>query len=118
MLCRNYPTQTLNPCAHECKRQASALATNPAFCKGFESWTVCYFKHQSTTQPHVTYCKDVVLYNTRKRYAVIESSNHTRNIFWLASCFSKKKKPNKHCSGNQSVIPGVCIIDTISYIYP
>ncbi len=54
-------------------------------------------------------CKDVDLYNTRKRYAVIESLDLTRNISWLASCFSKIKKPNKHCSGNQSVIAGVCI---------
>jgi hypothetical protein len=28
------------------------------------------------------------------------------------------KKPNKHCSGNQSVIAGVRIFDAISYIYP
>jgi hypothetical protein len=63
-------------------------------------------------------CKDVDLYNTRKRYAVIESSDLTRNISWLASCFFKIKKPNKNCSGNQSVIVGVCIFDTISYIYP
>jgi hypothetical protein len=27
-----------------------------------------------------------------------------RNISWLASCFSRIKKPNKYCSGNQSVI--------------
>ena len=63
-------------------------------------------------------CKDVDLYNTRKRYAVIESSDLMRNIPWLASCISKIKKPNKHCSGNQSVIAGVRIFDTISYIYP
>ncbi len=63
-------------------------------------------------------CKDVDLYNTRKRYAVIESSDLMRNISWLASCFSKIKKPNKHRSGNQSVIAGVCIFDTISHIYP
>ncbi len=56
--------------------------------------------------------KDVDLYNTRKRYAVIESL--MRNISWLASYFSKIKKPNKHCSGNQSVIAGVCIFDTIA----
>ncbi len=62
-------------------------------------------------------CKDVDLYNTRKRYAVIESLDLTRNISWLAGCFSKIKKPNKDCSGNQSVIAGVCIFDTISYIY-
>ncbi len=55
-------------------------------------------------------CKDVDLYNTRKRYAVIESSDLMRNISWLASCFSKIKKPNKHCSGNQSGIVGVCIL--------
>jgi hypothetical protein len=59
-------------------------------------------------------CKDVDLYNTRKRYTVIESSDLTRTISWLPSCFSKIKKPNKHCSGNQSVIAGVCIFDTIS----
>jgi hypothetical protein len=47
-------------------------------------------------------CKDVDLHNTRKRYAVIESSDLMRNISWLASCFSKIKKPNKHCSENQS----------------
>ena len=55
-------------------------------------------------------CKDVDLYNKRKRYVVIESSDLMRNISWLASCFSKIKKPNKHCSGNQSVIAGVCIL--------
>ncbi len=55
-------------------------------------------------------CKDVDLYNTRKRYKVIERSDLMRNISWLASCFSKIKKPNKHCSGNQSVIAGVRIL--------
>jgi hypothetical protein len=67
-----------------------------------------------------SYCKDVPdLYNTRKRYAVIESLDLMRNISWLASCSSKIKKSNKHCStGNQSVIAGVCIFDTISYVYP
>jgi hypothetical protein len=59
-------------------------------------------------------CKDVDVYNTRKRYTVIESSDLMRNTFWLASCFSKIKKPEKHCSGNQSVITGVCIFDTIA----
>ncbi len=59
-------------------------------------------------------CKDVDPYNTRKKYAVIESSDLTRNISWLASCFSKIKKPNEHCSGNQSVIAGVHIFDTIA----
>ena len=59
-------------------------------------------------------CKDVDLYNTRKRYAVIESSDLMRNISWLASCFSLKKKLNKHCYGNRSVIAGVCIFDTIA----
>jgi hypothetical protein len=43
-------------------------------------------------------CKAVDLYNTRKRCAVIESSDLTRNIPWLASCFSKIKKPNKKFS--------------------
>jgi hypothetical protein len=55
-------------------------------------------------------CKEVDLYNTRMRYAVIESLDLTRNISWLASCFSKIKKPNKHCSGNQSEIAGVRIL--------
>ncbi len=55
-------------------------------------------------------CKDVDLYNTRNRYAVIESFDFTRNISWLVSCFSKIKKPDKHCSGNQSVIVGVCVL--------
>jgi hypothetical protein len=52
--------------------------------------------------------KDVDLYNTRKRYAVIESLDLMRNISsWLSSSFSKIKKLNKNCSGNQSVIVGV-----------
>ncbi len=55
-------------------------------------------------------CKDVDLYNTRKRYTLIDSSDLMRNISWLASCFAKIKRPNKHCSGNQSVIAGVCIL--------
>ncbi len=55
-------------------------------------------------------CKGVDLYNTRKRHALIESLDLTRNISWLVSCFSKIKKPNKHCSGNQSGIAGVCIL--------
>jgi hypothetical protein len=59
-------------------------------------------------------CKDVDLYNTRKRYASIESLDLRRNTFWLASCFSKIKKPNKHCSRNQTVIANVCIFDTIA----
>jgi hypothetical protein len=59
-------------------------------------------------------CKDVVLYNIRKRYTVIESLDLMRNISWLASCSSKIKKPNKHCSGNQSVIAGVHIFDTVA----
>jgi hypothetical protein len=50
------------------------------------------------------------VYNTRKRCAVIESSDLMRNISWLASFFSKIKKPNKHCSGKQSVIAGVRIL--------
>ncbi len=44
----------------------------------------------------------------------MESSDLTRNISWLASCFSIIKKPNKHYSGNQSVIAGVHIFDTIA----
>jgi hypothetical protein len=55
-------------------------------------------------------CKDVDLYNTRKRCAVIESLDLMRNISWLVSCFSKIEKPNKHCSGNQNVIADVCIL--------
>ncbi len=55
-------------------------------------------------------CKDVDLYNTRKRYTAIQRSDLMRNISWLASCFSKIKKTNKHCTGNQSVIAGVRIL--------
>ncbi len=50
---------------------------------------------------------DVDLYKRRKRYVVRESSDFTRNMFWLASCFSKIKKPNCHFLGNQSGIAGV-----------
>jgi hypothetical protein len=39
-------------------------------------------------------CKAVDPYNARKRYAVIESLNHMKNIPWLADCFCKIKKPN------------------------
>ncbi len=63
-------------------------------------------------------CKNVDLNDTRKRYTVIENLDLMKNIFWIALYFSKTKKPNKHCWGNQSVIVGVCIIDRISYIYP
>ncbi len=42
----------------------------------------------------------------RKRYVVIESSDFTRNIFWLLSCFFKIKKLNSHFLGNQSEIAG------------
>ncbi len=55
-------------------------------------------------------CKDVDLYNTRMRYAIIESLDLMRNISWLASCFSKIKRPNKHCTENQSVSVGVHIL--------
>jgi hypothetical protein len=44
---------------------------------------------------------------------MIESSDLMRNISWLASCISKIKKPNKHCSGNQSVIAGVGILTQV-----
>ena len=40
----------------------------------------------------------VNLYNTGKRYSVIESLDLMRNIPWLASCFFKIKKPNKKFS--------------------
>ncbi len=36
--------------------------------------------------------EDVDLQKTRKRYVIIENSYFTRNIYWLASCFSKKKE--------------------------
>ena len=55
---------------------------------------------------------DVDLLKTRKRYVVIESSDFTRNIFWLASTFSKIKKLDSRFLGNQSGIAGVHIIDT------
>jgi hypothetical protein len=86
-------------------------------CYNYSQISTCtekshYFRNNSD-------CKDVDLYNTRKRYAVIETLDLMRNISCLVSCFSKIKKPNKHCSGNQSVIAGVRIFDTISYkIYP
>ncbi len=51
-------------------------------------------------------CKVVDLQKTRKRYVVIESLGFTSNIFWLASCFFKIKKPNSHFLGNQSGIAG------------
>ncbi len=51
--------------------------------------------------------KDVDLQKIRKRYVVIESLDFTRNIYWLASCFFKVKKPNGHFLGNQSGIAGV-----------
>ncbi len=44
---------------------------------------------------------------TKKIYVVRESLDFTRNKFWLASCFSKIKKPNSHFLGNQSGIAGV-----------
>jgi hypothetical protein len=44
------------------------------------------------------------IYNTRKKYTVIESLDLMRNISWLASCFSKIKKPIKKCSVKQNVI--------------
>ncbi len=44
---------------------------------------------------------------TRKRYVVRESSDFTRNKFWLASYFSKIKKPNNHFLGNQRGIASV-----------
>jgi hypothetical protein len=60
-------------------------------------------------------CKAVHPYNARKRYAVIESSDLMKNIPWLARSFCKIKKPNKKfsykpCTGNHSVIAGVCIL--------
>ena len=54
---------------------------------------------------------------TRKRYVVRETSDFTRNKFWLASCFSEIKKPNKYCLGNQTKFliflrnNRVCMID-------
>ncbi len=43
-------------------------------------------------------CKVVDPYNARKSYGVLESLDPIRNIPWLASCFCKKKKPNKNFS--------------------
>ncbi len=51
--------------------------------------------------------KDVDLKKTRNRYVVIESSDFTRNIYWLECCFSKIKKMNSHILGNQSGIASV-----------
>jgi hypothetical protein len=55
---------------------------------------------------------NVDLWKTRKRYVVKKSLDFTRNMFWLASCFSKIKKPNSHFLGNQRGIAGVHIFDT------
>ncbi len=60
-------------------------------------------------------CEPLDLLHTRKKYTVIEKSDLTRNIPWLASHFSKIKKPNKNfskklCTENQSVIAGVPIL--------
>jgi hypothetical protein len=35
-------------------------------------------------------------------------SDFTRNMFWLASCFLKIKKPNSHLLENQCGIASVC----------
>jgi hypothetical protein len=43
-------------------------------------------------------CQVVDPYNSRKRSAVLESSDFMRNIPWLLSCFCKIKKPNKNFS--------------------
>ncbi len=51
--------------------------------------------------------EDVDLQKTRKRYVVRESLDFTRNMFWLASCFSNIKKPNSHFLENLSRIAGV-----------
>ncbi len=40
-------------------------------------------------------CEAVDLLNTRKRYGVIECSDHTRNTYWLASRFFKIKNSIK-----------------------
>ncbi len=50
--------------------------------------------------------------NARKRYTVVESLDHMRNIAWFASSFCKIKKPNKNfpqklCTGNHSAITSV-----------
>ncbi len=66
MLRRTTPCRRCTQCAHKCKRQALALATNSAFCRGFEPWAICYFKHHSTTQPHVTWCRRCRLSNRRR----------------------------------------------------
>jgi hypothetical protein len=54
---------------------------------------------------------DVDLQKTRKRYVVRESSDFTRNMFWLVNCFSKIKKPNSLFLGNQRGIASFCIFD-------
>ena len=62
----------------------------------------------------------MLIYKTRKRYGVRESLDLARNMFWLASCFSKIKKPIIHFLGNQCGIASVSIFDTvytISYFY-
>ncbi len=51
--------------------------------------------------------KDVDLKKTRKRYVVIESLDFMRNMFWLASCFSKIKITDSHFLRTQ---PHSCIV--------
>jgi hypothetical protein len=51
-------------------------------------------------------------YKGRKRHTV------TERYFGSRVVSQKKKKRDKHFSGNQSVIASVRIFDTISYIYP
>ncbi len=41
-------------------------------------------------------CHFLPLYKIKKRYVVIESSDFTRNIYWLESCFSKIKNTDSH----------------------
>jgi hypothetical protein len=48
------------------KDKLRPFATNSAFCRGFEPWTVCYFQHHPTTQPHVT--QDAYIQSTYSNY--------------------------------------------------
>jgi hypothetical protein len=68
-------------------------------------------------------CKAIDLLNIRKRYAVMEGLDFRRNIPWLASCFSKIKKPNKNyfleTVYRKSKCEWRCLyFDTILAIYP
>ncbi len=55
MLRRNYPTQMLHPIYTQMQKTSlGSLLLTPPFTEGLNPRPVCYFKHNSTTQSHVT----------------------------------------------------------------